>query len=105
MPTEKEIEAAGNAAPDGIPLKDIVLEEKIVAALEAAEKVRESEWQDISTAPKDGTEFLGFEEGFIPYVVTHFKWIDGHTGGFKNTHNWCSPTHWKPLPTLPKKEE
>ncbi len=40
MPTDKEIEAAGNAAPDGLPLKDVVLEEEIIAALEAAEKVR-----------------------------------------------------------------
>ena len=67
-----------------------------------------SEWQDISTAPKDGTEILvagpawdDLSKGFFQTVA---MWID---------HAWFQeqtdypdaavydPTHWQPLPEPP----
>lgn len=83
----------------------------------AAAKVRESqEWQPIETAPKDGTEIIGWNGKF----VTAISWLsdkddNGHTGwccsGYTDggmlyyLHNALSdenqPTHWKPLPAPP----
>lgn len=69
-----------------------------------------TEWQDISTAPKDGTWFLGFrdlncyedqwqvwrwhEEHFDPELT---GWMNaGDTADFDQ-----APTHWMPLPPAP----
>lgn len=74
-------------------------------------------WQDISSAPKDGTIFLGFYPRF---------WVAGGRGDWANPERlWCvgatrwdgdddlwrwhtldgdagyEPTHWRPLPPPP----
>jgi hypothetical protein len=73
-------------------------------------------WQDISTAPRDGTEMLLFEMVEIfeqdekqPYMFTgRFETEGNHAGSFvcleyqAFKHN---PTHWMPRPKPPATEE
>ena len=58
----------------------------------------ELEWQDISTAPRDGTAILAYDP----------KWQSAHVVAWsKNYSEWkgganrCRPTHWLPLPPPP----
>ena len=59
-----------------------------------------SEWQPIETAPRDGTEILLWEDGYIlgSWVEEYgyFADPDGHL--WKNRQ----PTHWMPLPAPPQ---
>lgn len=67
-----------------------------------------SEWQDIITAPKDGTYVLLFTpSGIVECSYDDFDgWVqsscrtsyDGHGEVFLID----KPTHWMPLPTPPK---
>ena len=67
------------------------------------------EWQDISTAPKDGSiVMLNTFEGVCPGVFDHSLWhcsyaIQEDKGefGFYGFID-VEPTHWMPLPTPPK---
>jgi hypothetical protein len=60
------------------------------------------EWQDISTAPKDGTAVLAYDPSWydVPYPMKMNRfgrwvhWFDDH-GPFH-------PTHWQPLPEPPE---
>lgn len=66
------------------------------AALEAAERVR---WQPIDTAPKDGTDFLG-------YTVDGDMWVmawNYETEQFESERLFfgAALTHWQPLPSPP----
>jgi len=62
-------------------------------------------WEDISTAPKDGTPILGFTDNFIT-VVKWLQWGNNgywtlvETGSFASDGEWA-PTHWMPLPAPP----
>lgn len=64
-----------------------------------------SEWQDIATAPKDGTAFLAWhpsEEGEDGFFEVHF-WVDGLPD---ITRDWLciggvEATAWMPLPQPP----
>ena len=66
----------------------------------------ESAWQDISTAPKDGTRILVGTENRFPkntYVARWFKdgWSVGILGG-----EWTAyPTHWMPIAPLSRPEQ
>lgn len=55
-----------------------------------------SEWQDISTAPKDGTAVLAVDDEGQYHVVwwQHGSWV--RAGDDYNL--WVLPTHWQPLP-------
>lgn len=65
------------------------------------------EWQDISTAPKDGTSVLVYERGDICTA-----WFDEIAAWSNNRQKgrWMSsdevftgaPSHWMPLPQPPK---
>jgi len=63
-------------------------------------------WQTIDTAPKDGTEFLGYGESGVFGVCA---WYDGYYGKFFTSFHTdnCGEyvqddwTHWMPLPNPP----
>ncbi len=79
-----------------------------------------SEWQPIETAPKDGTDIFGYglwageitgPEQMIKSVdiirwnngLSDFpgdEWWECLTGDYYAT--WLEPTHWMPIPDLPK---
>jgi hypothetical protein len=56
------------------------------------------DWQNISTAPKDGTPILCYEPntGYIRVLRWDGNWSDG------DTWDDLEPTHWMPLPEKPK---
>jgi len=64
-------------------------------------------WRDISTAPKDGSEFLAVDAtvGNQEPSVTRFNddgWRTSAWGeGMYADAWWKSPTHWMPLPAPP----
>jgi hypothetical protein len=71
-------------------------------------------WQDIATAPKDGTAILGGRGGENPWGVPDIVlWLDG-SGAVSDGPGWyrfagvgwntrtVRPTHWMPLPSPPK---
>ncbi len=55
-----------------------------------------SNWQPIETAPKDGSEVLGWCEGHVFHLIAWDgkKWLADD--GFR-----CVPSHWQPLPKAP----
>ena len=58
-------------------------------------------WQDISTAPKDGTPILVADSGPYAFVV---EWSSRFRGWY-GADKWIwEPTHWQPLPAPPKEE-
>ena len=64
-----------------------------------------SEWRDIESAPKDGTEFLAYwDHGKEFPFMQPMKWSEAH-GNFIITwdhdNNVC-PEMWQPLPEPPK---
>ena len=65
-----------------------------------------AEWQPISTAPKDGTVFLGYKLGQFRecYKVPRDDcdmWCFGGTSGADDLFPNIKPTHWMPLPKAP----
>lgn len=79
-------------------------------ARRALEEAR-AEWQDIATAPKDGTHVL-INDGYSivvafwgessVFVKEADAWCVGDCTGEYNIHQTISaPTHWRPLPTAP----
>jgi hypothetical protein len=88
--------------------------EPLLAPLEAcADAYDRSAWQDIATAPKDGTEILvrcQNRAGLPGTVVAHFaSWIEDHPPIDAAFYFWnggqftpaTKPTHWTPLPAPP----
>ncbi|QBJ80485.1 hypothetical protein [Aquitalea sp. USM4] len=58
-------------------------------------------WQDISTAPKDGTDvLLSMPYGMPPRVAGYFK--DGWYSFDRPDDEIKDPSHWMPLPIPPK---
>ena len=77
-------------------------------------------WQPIETAPKDGSHFLVAEAisvydiPCIGYYCQRFNrfeywvdsdWYDVEGYGCAAPNELSTPTHWMPLPELPKKKE
>jgi hypothetical protein len=61
----------------------------------------ESKWQDISTAPKDGTHILGSSLAWGPPRIVHgFARVHGWYCPY--THDLVVPTMWQPLPSPPE---
>lgn len=61
-----------------------------------------NEWQPIETAPKDGTDILGWDGGDI--TVCRFSrgsWELSVTGWYAEDSDF-DPTHWMNLPEPPK---
>ena len=89
-----------------------------------------TDWQDISTAPKDGTEVLVFrmdcgctaiahvafyrsEEAWDEYFLPNWESKEEYVGWWSYIRNGISqekldgvytPTHWMPLPPAPPKK-
>ncbi len=91
-------------------IKGMVFIQELIKAYKQA-----TEWQDISTAPRDGTEMLLFEmvEMFEqdekqPYMFTgRFETEGNHAGSFVCLEYQAfklNPTHWMPLPKPPVTE-
>lgn len=88
---------------------------EVTAELEQAEaKIVELEaklaWQPIETAPRDGTQFLGWsklhgvQSCLIQKEQAHYKRVEAVYGG-PQKRTWFCPTHWRPLPNGPKETE
>lgn len=67
-------------------------------------------WQPIETAPKDGTEILGYACGKMTTVYWNVDQYDIDLGGYwtlvipgawAEDGEW-NPTHWQPLPGPPE---
>lgn len=73
-----------------------------------------SDWQPISTAPKDGSEIIvssidgGVFAGFwsdVPNYWGDFGWFEeSDRAACEATRKPFKPTHWQPLPAGPKGE-
>lgn len=73
-------------------------------------------WQDISTAPKDGSDFIGVDGGGRICIYRYEKqefhkrpkpYFLSRSGGYDSV-TWDrdhQPTHWMPLPNPPAKDE
>jgi hypothetical protein len=60
-------------------------------------------WQPIETAPRDGTDILGFDGLAGVMQVTHFwqgVWHDPNSHYYSECPPFC-PAHWMPLPPGP----
>jgi hypothetical protein len=87
-------------------LVDESLENHIATAIAAS---RTAEWQDIGTAPRDGTKVLFYtpecpDTGWLAFIAESFY---DHRGELNDTHvaQWqdgMEPTHWMPLPDPPE---
>lgn len=66
----------------------------------------ENLWQDIATAPKDGTTILGYTAtaGTEPHFYHPIYFYGGHwhEQGIDGAVNDGWYTHWQPLPSPPK---
>ena len=62
-----------------------------------------SEWQDIETAPKDGTEIIGHDAatGVSHVTCWRYGWEDPDNHYYSEAPPFV-PTHWTPLPTPPE---
>ncbi len=71
-------------------------------------------WQDISTAPKDGTEILGLMEKALSPILCFWdvEWKEWRDSGEMEIGSWddlmdyrrkhvCNPAYWSPIPALP----
>lgn len=76
----------------------------------------ESKWQPIATAPKDGTQLLGYcdyaQNGRAFWVAMWIDDADELDGGFwldagkqDSMSRDAEPTHWQPLPEPPDAEQ
>ncbi len=67
-----------------------------------------TDWQPIETAPKDGTDILVCEPGYVMAIVSWHpvktKKAARYPGYWANLlgSNWYYPTHWMPLPEQPE---
>jgi Lar family restriction alleviation protein len=67
------------------------------AAAIAAWNRRASGWQPISTAPRDGTWIMHYEENGPLSTGYMIDYYDVDSGGWNG-----NPTHWQPLPPAPE---
>ena len=59
------------------------------------------EWQDIKTAPKDGTQILAYDGVCIENIkFRKGKWVTSWSHDEKYSDDGM-PTHWMPLPLNP----
>lgn len=93
---KEEAIKAWNTRPDDAVKSQMV---SIIRRLEANQ-----EWQLISTAPKDGSDILIYDDESEYFCVVHWAKSPGD-GVWKinaERSGWAYPTHWRPLPQPPK---
>lgn len=74
------------------------------AALTAA--LSQDEWQDVGSAPKDGTRFLVIEhDGYSGDFVVPASWQDEYNGFTDDYNRVLIPTKWCRIPPIPNQEE
>jgi hypothetical protein len=56
-------------------------------------------WQEIATAPKDGTRVLLYRPGCSTHIA--IGWCHGASSRFADAIGWFNATHWQPLPSPP----
>jgi hypothetical protein len=68
-------------------------------------ETQERGWQDIATAPKDGTPILGFMPSYYQGKggQSVIMWMDGQW--FDNRAFATEPARWQPLPSPPAQTE
>lgn len=115
-PSRKSVEAAVDALME-LPC-DAGFPTKARAALIAAHKAEGDGWQPIETAPKDGTRILvsyrlgvtivrqqnatdWYEEEDTPHFV-EWECDDNYYSSYLTSEDY--PTHWRPLPPLPRED-
>jgi hypothetical protein len=69
----------------------------------------ESGWLPIETAPRDGSWFIAYRPLAMKTNDHTFEIVQGvkhpttsPQGVVHYTDRWCHPTHWMPLPEVPK---
>lgn len=89
--------------PTGISGASDTARDELLAEVEALEK--QNQWQEISTAPKDGDRILVFTGCRAEYAVVEWDEDDKAfitdylgKGGYQMV---LSATHWQPLPSPP----
>jgi hypothetical protein len=60
-----------------------------------------SQWQPISTAPKDGSWIIGTSDTLGRPVLCRWNSFHPTKGSWESGH-LAQPTHWIPLPKAPK---
>jgi hypothetical protein len=72
---------------------------------ETKEELKKREWMPIASAPKDGTEILGFMHKKRIELIWFFA-ASSHTQNWLDTNGEIvNPTHWQPLPPTETTEE
>jgi hypothetical protein len=65
-----------------------------------------SEWRDIETAPKDGTEILVWRKGWGRHIARWVnEWGDKYFRLASGRDILGGPSHWMPLPDPPSRKE
>ena len=76
------------------------------AAKEVARLRALTEWRDISSAPRDGTDILVYcADTGEQFVAFKPQWDNGNGWRYARTPAGvvvCEPTHWRPLPQSPE---
>lgn len=66
-----------------------------------------AEWQTIDSAPKDETEFLGYDEkvgkqDVCVWARSYFRAVQFDNEYGPEPDEFSTPSHWMPLPDAPK---
>lgn len=106
-----EHHAYPNGAPKYREISIVDYSTLLALALEALDQREQGGWQDISSAPKDGTS-IQFSSGYMgryecyPEVFRYYdkSWWNLNTANeSQNADKFY--THWRPLPTPPQEQE
>lgn len=65
-----------------------------------------SEWRDISTAPRDNSSILFYEQSGLGVFAGYWCETTDNWAALAASPNWdVAPTHWRPLPAPPQRNE
>ena len=83
--------------------KELEASRELARAAIAALPPQGDGWQDIATAPRDGTEFTGYELVNDRPRILSMVYDSVFKGFVASVHSFVAfqPTHWRPLPAPP----